>query len=187
MSKLFIICIFLLTAGCADILQKEYGAETYVYSFEEMGCSSSFTDITLGRFASTIYDTEVVMNLNCNSDTTVRVELYDRPAEGEGHADYFLVNNSKVAYEGRYPAYQPAYFTFKADPAYAHVSGTFYGAYRVLAINHENGKYTYRDYIITAFDNYGKVQAPSLGRLSPKPEKVFDDENLKTIDNATLN
>lgn len=178
-NLLLISVITLLLSGCAF--------DSEVDTFYDMGCSSSFTDITLGRFASTIYDTEVVMNLNCNSDTTVRVELYDRPAEGEGHADYFLVNNSKVAYEGRYPAYQPAYFTFKADPAYAHVSGTFYGAYRVLAINHENGKYTYRDYIITAFDNYGKVPAPSLGRLSPKPEKVFDDENLKTIDNATLN
>lgn len=87
-----------------------------------MVCCNYFTDIILGRFASTIYNTEVVMNLNCNYDTTVRVKMYDRAEVGEGHADYFLVNNSKVAYESRYPAYQPAYFTVKADPAYAYIS-----------------------------------------------------------------
>lgn len=184
LSILLVILFVVLTSGCADVVNKEYGPETFVYTYEEMGCSTSFSNITLGRFASTVYDTEVVLNANCNSKTTIRIEFFDN-ALGPGHYLYFLVNGYNTGYEARFGAYEPAYFTFKADPAYASYSGTFYGTYRVIAINRENGRYTYRDYNITAYDNYGKTPAPSLGKFKPAPEFVLEDENASNTDNKT--
>lgn len=187
MRKLSILLVSLfvvLTSGCADVVNKEYGPETFVYTYEEMGCSTSFSNITLGRFASTVYDTEVVLNANCNSKTTIRIEFFDN-ALGPGHYLYFLVNGYNTGYEARFGAYEPAYFTFKADPAYASYSGTFYGSYRVTAINRENGRYTYRDYNITAYYNYGKTPAPSLGKVKPEPEFVLEDEKASNTDNKT--
>lgn len=188
MRKLSILLVSLfvvLTSGCADVVNKEYGPETFVYTYEEMGCSTSFSNITLGRFASTVYDTEVVLNANCNSKTTIRIEFFDNALGPGGHYLYFLVNGYNTGYEARFGAYEPAYFTFKADPNYTLTPGTFYGTYRVIAINRENGRYTYRDYNITAYDNYFKTAAPSLGEFKLAPEFVLEDENASITDNKT--
>lgn len=187
MRKLSILLVSLfvvLTSGCADVVNKEYGPETFVSTYEEMGCSSSFSSITLGRFPSTNYDTEVIVNANCNSKTTIRIEFFDN-ALGPGHYLYFLVNGYNLGYERTFYAYEPAYFSFKADANYSYVQGSFYGTYRVTAINRENGRYTYRDYNITAYDNYGKTPAPSLGEFKPAPEFVLEDENASITDNKT--
>lgn len=174
-SVLLVSLFILITSGCADIINKEYGAETFVYTFEEMGCSGSFGDINVGRSAGVVFPTEVVTSLNCNSKTTVKIEFYDSPAY-PGHYLYFVVNGYEAGYEAQFGAGEPANFTFKANPAYYSTPGSFYGNYRVTAINRENGRYTYFDYNITAFDNYGKTPAPSLGKVKPEPEFVLEDE-----------
>lgn len=179
-NVLLVSLFIVLTAGCADIKDGEYGAETFVSTYEEMGCSSSFSSITLGRFPSTNYDTEVIVNANCNSKTTIRIEFFDSIL-GPGHYLYFLVNGYNLGYERTFYAYEPAYFSFKADAKYSHVQGSFYGTYRVTAINRENGRYTYRDYNITALDNYFKTAAPSLGKFKPAPEFVLEDNNTFMI------
>lgn len=184
LSVLLVSLFVLMASGCADVLNKEYGAETLVHSFEEMGCSSSFSDISVGRSASVVFPTEVVAGLNCNSKTTVKIEFFDSPAY-PGHYLYFLVNGYEAGYEAQYGAGEPANFTFKANPAYYSTPGSFYGNYRVTAINRENGRYTYFDYNITAFDNYGKTPAPSLGKVKPEPEFVLEDEKASNTDNKT--
>lgn len=143
-NLLFISAIILLLYGCAF--------EERVDTFYEMGCSSSFSDIflTKGTNVSTTYPLQVVLGLNCNEDVSVTIKFYDNGYPG--HYKYFLVNGIDTVFKEVYYTTDSLKFLFVVDPVYENLSGTFYGTYRVTAINQDSGLYTSFDYNITAYD-----------------------------------
>lgn len=186
-SLFFAALLVLFSFGCNDIVEE---GNVHVSSFEEMGCSSSFGDIVLSRYTGGTDPLESVRQLNCNSATSVRIEFYDFSSTTAGHYKYFLVNNKNTYLDDYISAWGTGTYTFMADPLYYNVQGSFYASYRVTATNLETGQYTYRDYGITAYDNYyAKEPAQAAGEYKKLPEILVmpDDNKSETkTDNATL-
>lgn len=186
LSILFASLFTLLASGCAE-------DDKYVSSFEAMGCSSSFGDIVLGRNISIsgTYPNEVVVQLNCNSNTQVTINFYDNGYPG--HYRYFLVNNTPVTYVNtiyrNYSGTATGSYTFTTDPLYNSTYDSFYGIYEVEAYNLETGEYTVRQYLITAYENsiLSKNQA-AVSNLKARPAPLLSeaDNNKTTQDNITL-
>lgn len=186
LSILFASLFTLLASGCAE-------DDKYVSSFEAMGCSSSFNDIVLGRNISIsgTYPNEVVVQLNCNSDTRVTINFYDN--NYPGHHRYFLVNNIPVTYSNiiytDYAGISSGSYRFTTDAVYDNIPGDIYGIYEVEAYNLETGEYTVRQYLITAYENsiLSKNQA-AVSNLKARPAPLLSeaDNNKTTQDNITL-
>ena len=156
----------LLTFGCA-----EEEKEVYVPSFEAMGCSATFSDISLFRNpTSSGNPNTVVASMNCNSSTAVSIAFYDTTYGG--HREVFLVNGQNEELVVGLTPYQAQAFTFsvKKDTIAA---GSYYAKYRVIALNVDTNEYTYQDYNIEALDNYGRV-APETSVLKTVPEVNTD-------------
>lgn len=187
LNVIFIILFALLMAGCAE--------EERVDSFEAMGCSSSFGDIYLSKPSSQvmIYPIEAVLEINCNSDTSVTIDFYDN--NYPGHYKYFLVNGysttySETIYRG-YTGISSGSYRFTTDTSLLQ-DGAYYGIYEVRATNLENGKYTIKQYRIEAYDvtTYGKMEpAVSNFKARPAPSVINLDNNTLsdnlTVDNIT--
>ena len=200
MSKLFIISIFLLTAGCADWFEKDKKVvieDVYVPSLYDMGCSGFFSNIELGKnnSVSGTFPNEKAIELRCNSDVYVTVDFYD--FTHPGHYRYFTVNNTPVTYNTT--LYSNGYessgmFTFSTDRS-IQTYGTYYGKYEIMALNLETRRYTVQQYLITAYENgpYSK-EVPAVSTFKAKPAPVLDKntesaDNITSVnvDNATLN
>lgn len=185
-SLFFAAVLVLFSFGCDDVVN-EY--DVYVSSFEQMGCSSSFENIVLSRYSGGTDPLKSVRQLNCNSSTSVRIEFFDSSILSPGHYKYFLVNNRNTYLDDYISAWGSGTYTFMADQSYYSVAGSFYASYRVTAKNLETGQYTYRDYSITAYDNYyAKEPAPALGEYKKSPEILVmpDDNKSEETDNNTI-
>lgn len=162
----------LLTFGCA-----EEEKEVYVPTFEEMGCSATFSNISLYRNpTSSGNPNTVVASMNCNSSTAVSISFYDDTYGG--HREVFLVNGQNEELVVGLTPYQAQAFTFSVKNSIA--SGSYYAKYRVIALNVDTNEYTYRDYNIEALDNYGRV-APETSVLKTVPE--VNSDSLKPLKN----
>lgn len=156
MKKIFTLSAYFLvlfTYSCADISDLYYGAEKFVDSYEKMGCTADFSDIEIVRFSSESNKLVSVKNMHCESKTLLIIEFFDRKSLGAPNQyRYFLVNGVDTLYKETYHALDLIKLLFVIDPVYENLSGTFYGIYRVTAINQYNGLYTSFDYNITAYD-----------------------------------
>lgn len=183
LNVIFIILFALLMAGCAE--------EKRVDSFEAMGCSSSFRDIYLSKDSSRvmIYPIEAVLEINCNSDTSVTIDFYDN--NYPGHYKYFLVNGysttySETIYRG-YTGISSDSYRFTTDTSLLQ-DGAYYGIYEVRATNLENGKYTIKQYRIEAYDYHSinnKEPAESNFKANPVPP-LLDADNTTFSDNTAV-
>lgn len=176
MKKLNIVLIslfVLLTAGCADLLEEE--KEVYVPTFEAMGCTATFSDISLYRNpTSSGNPNTVVASMNCNSSTAVSIAFYDTTYAG--HREVFLVNGQNEELVAGLTPYQAQAFTFSVKKTIA--AGSYYAKYRVIALNVDTNEYTYQDYKIEALDNYGRV-ASETSVLKTIPE--FSTDSLQPL------
>lgn len=155
----------LLTFGCA-----EEEKEVYVPSFEAMGCSATFSDISLYRNpTSSGNPNTVAASMNCNSSTAVSIAFYDDTIGG--HREVFLVNGQNEELVVGLTPYQAQAFIFSVKKSIA--AGSYYAKYRVIALNVDTNEYTYQDYNIEALDNYGRV-APETSVLKTVPEVNTD-------------
>lgn len=193
-SVLLIGLVALFATGCAEESTDVKSDDIYVTSFYDMGCSHTFSNFNLGKNNSVTgqYPNEIMAQLNCNSDVSVRIDFYDEdPRHHPGHHRYFLVNNTPVTY------YETIYvdstgessgvYTFTTDPSIEQY-GTYYGKYTVTALNLETRKYTVQEYRITAFENssWSKEEAAvSKFEARKAPELPAKSEEAKA-DNATL-
>lgn len=156
MKKISILtaCLLVLfTYSCADVSDLYYGAEKFVDSYEKMGCIADFSDIEIVRFSSDPSQLAAVKNMHCTYRTLLVIEFFDRKSsEASNQYRYFLVNGVDSVYKKIYYTTGSLNFLFVVDPVYENLSGTFYGAYKVTAINQDSGLYTSFDYNITAYD-----------------------------------
>lgn len=196
-SVLLIGLVALFATGCAEESTDIKSDDIYVTSFNDMGCTNTFDNFNLGKNNSVTgqYHNEIMAQLRCNSDVSVRIDFYDEdPVYYPGHHRYFLVNNTPVTYsETIYvdsTGESSGEYTFTTDPSIEQY-GTYYGKYTVTALNLETRKYTVQEYRITAFENgpYSKEAAVSKFEARKAPELPAKSEEAKAeevkADNAT--
>lgn len=192
-SVLLIGLVALFATGCAEESTDVKSDDIYVTSFYDMGCSHTFGNFNLGKNSSVTgqYLNEIMAQLNCNSDVSVRIDFYDSMYDYPGHYRYFLVNNTHTTYQDT--IYTNSFgessgvYTFTTDPSIEQY-GTYYGKYTVTALNLETRKYTVQEYRITAFENssWSKEEAAvSKFEARKAPELPAKSEEAKA-DNATL-
>lgn len=193
-SVLLIGLVALFATGCAEESTDVKSDDIYVTSFYDMGCSHTFNNFNLGKNNSVTgqYHNEIMAQLNCNSDVSVRIDFYDEdPVYHPGHHRYFLVNNTPVTYSNIIyvdsTGESSGVYTFTTDQSIEQY-GTYYGKYTVTALNLETRKYTVQEYRITAFENssWSKEEAAvSKFEARKAPELPAKSEEAK-VDNATL-
>lgn len=149
--NIIIICFFaLIISSCAENFTD--GAKEHVHSFYEVGCDTDFSNIYIERFGTSSYGQEAVRYMRCDNITYVTIEFFDNPSsEQPNNYRYFLVNGESILYHD-VVNFSNTNFTFSVDPLSSEIPGTFYGIYRVTAVNQDNGSYTYKEYNITAHD-----------------------------------
>lgn len=196
-SVLLIGLVALFATGCAEESTDVKSDDIYVTSFYDMGCSHTFGNLNLGKNSSVTgqYPNEIMAQLNCNSDVSVRIDFYDSMYDYPGHYRYFLVNNTHTTYQDT--IYTNSFgessgvYTFTTDPSIEQY-GTYYGKYTVTALNLETRKYTVQEYRITAFENsswskeeaaVSKFEARKAPELPAKSEEAKAEE--VKADNAT--
>lgn len=186
-SVLLIGLVALFATGCAEESTDIKSDDIYVTSFNDMGCTNTFDNFNLGKNNSVTgqYPNEIMAQLRCNSDVSVRIDFYDEdPVYYPGHHRYFLVNNTPVTYsETIYvdsTGESSGVYTFTTDPSIEQY-GTYYGKYIVTALNLETRKYTVQEYRITAFENgpYSKEAAVSKFEARKAPELPAKSEEAK--------
>lgn len=194
-SVLLIGLVALFATGCAEESTDVKSDDIYVTSFYDMGCSHTFGNFNLGKNSSVTgqYPNEIMAQLNCNSDVSVRIDFYDSMYDYPGHYRYFLVNNTHTTYQDT--IYTNSFgessgvYTFTTDPSIEQY-GTYYGKYTVTALNLETRKYTVQEYRITAFENssWSKEEAAvSKFEARKAPELPAKSEEAKADNTASNN
>lgn len=195
-SVLLIGLVALFATGCAEESTDVKSDDIYVTSFYDMGCSHTFSNFNLGKNNSVTgqYPNEIMAQLNCNSDVSVRIDFYDEdPVYYPGHHRYFLVNNTHTTYQDT--IYTNSFgessgvYTFTTDQSIEQ-RGTYYGKYTVTALNLETRKYTVQEYRITAFENssWSKEEAAvSKFEARKAPELPAKSEEAKADNTASDN
>lgn len=194
-SVLLIGLVALFATGCAEESTDVKSDDIYVTSFYDMGCSHTFGNFNLGKNSSVTgqYPNEIMAQLNCNSDVSVRIDFYDSMYDYPGHYRYFLVNNTHTTYQDT--IYTNSFgessgvYTFTTDQS-IYKNGTYYGKYTVTALNLETRKYTVQEYRITAFENssWSKEEAAvSKFEARKAPELPAKSEEAKADNTASDN
>lgn len=189
---LFIVLSAVMITGCSD------DRPDRVYSFYDVGCSHTFSNLILGKnnSVSGTYENAILTQLNCNSDVHVRIDFYDSSIPG--HYRYFLVNGydttySETLYTNFLTGISSGNFTFSTDST-IDTYGSYYGIYRVTVQNLETNEYASQDFSITAYENgpYSKTE-PAISnfdaRFAPVIEANADDNKSVEVnnDNNSLN
>ena len=194
-SVLLIGLVALFATGCAEESTDVKSDDIYVTSFYDMGCSHTFGNLNLGKNSSVTgqYPNEIMAQLNCNSDVSVRIDFYDSMYDYPGHYRYFLVNNTHTTYQDTIYTNSlgesSGVYTFTTDPSISQY-GTYYGKYTVTALNLETRKYTVQEYRITAFENssWSKEEAAvSKFEARKAPELPAKSEEAKADNTASDN
>lgn len=166
--------------------------DIYVSSFYDMGCSHTFANLNLGKNNSVTgqYPNEIVAQLNCNSNVSVRIDFYDSMLDYPGHYRYFLVNNTPITYQDiiytNSIGESSGIYTFTTDQS-IYEYGTYFGKYTVTALNLDTRKYTIQEYRISAFENSSWSKEAALSNFEARvaPKLPAKSEEVKA-DNATL-
>lgn len=188
-SVLLISLIALFATGCADEGTEVTSSDIYVSRFTDMGCSSTFTDLELGKNSSITgtYPNELVAQLRCNSDVSVRIDFYDYDSVSyPGHYAYFLVNNTPVTYTDTIytdlTGESSGTYTFTTDSS-LDTYGSYYGKYTVTALNLETRRYTVQEYSIYAYENsiWSKEAAVSKFEARTAPKLPVNTDNKTEV------
>lgn len=194
-SVLLISLIALFATGCADGGTEVTSSDIYVSRFTDMGCSSTFTDLELGKNSSITgtYPNELVAQLRCNSDVSVRIDFYDYdPRLYPGHYAYFLVNNTPRTYSDTiyvdFTGESSGTYTFTTDQS-LYTDDSYYGKYIVTALNLETRRYTVQEYSIYAYENsiWSKEAAVSKFEARTAPKLPVSADNAKSEEVSTDN
>lgn len=194
-SVLLISLIALFVTGCADEGTEITSSDIYVSRFADMGCSSTFANLDLGKNVSIsgTYPNEAITELRCNSDVSVRIDFYDYDhIYSPGHYLYFLVNNTPVTYTDTIyvdlTGESSGTYTFTTDQS-LDTYGSYYGKYTVTALNLETREYTVQEYAITAHENsiWSKEAAVSKFEARTAPKLPVSADNTKSEEVNTDN